>query len=78
MVWAECQAINVLFRVTDERRSERGRENEADMDTGSERSEVAPERERESKEEGKKTEGCDARSRMKERRIRIGANTNSI
>ena len=23
MVWAECQAINVLFRVTDERKSER-------------------------------------------------------
>ena len=53
------------------------------MDTGSERSEVAPERERErkreSKEEGKKTEGCDARSRMEERkRGRIRANTNSI
>ena len=53
------------------------------MDTGSERSEVAPERERErkreSKEEGKKTEGCDARSRMEERkRGRIRANIHSI
>ena len=77
MVWAECQAINVLFRVTDERRSERERTRPtwilAAGETKWHRSE------RESKEEGKKTEGCDARSRMKERkRGRLRANINSI